>query len=363
VLSQIKTFALVTAIALVVWLFAESESVRTRELTLVIELPSDPSSSLIIQPFEPSVWRERVQVTINGSAAALAAFQAGASKPLKLTPDMDGMPSSPGEGDLDFRRVLRPLPLFAARGVTITRAEPASLRVWVDRIVKREGVRVEAAGLTVDLEGPAVVTPRTVNILGPESVLARLPQDAAALARPSQEDLSRLVPGRPDKLQGVTIEVPPEIAGMERFVRLDPPRADIELTVVSKRSSATVGSVPVQVLLPMLIAQQWEVTSEQTFFSDVQASGPSELIDQLRRNELRVFAIVSLSADELERGIAAKEAVFTTLPSSALTFKSDNPIVKLKVTRRPAPKAPNEAPAPEPIRDKPREPAEPPPAR
>jgi hypothetical protein len=321
VLSQIKTFALVTAIALVVWLFAESESVRTRELTLVIELPSDPSSSLIIQPFEPSVWRERVQVTINGSAAALAAFQAGASKPLKLTPDMDGMPSSPGEGDLDFRRVLRPLPLFAARGVTITRAEPASLRVWVDRIVKREGVRVEAAGLTVDLEGPAVVTPRTVNILGPE------------------------------------------IAGMERFVRLDPPRADIELTVVSKRSSATVGSVPVQVLLPMLIAQQWEVTSEQTFFSDVQASGPSELIDQLRRNELRVFAIVSLSADELERGIAAKEAVFTTLPSSALTFKSDNPIVKLKVTRRPAPKAPNEAPAAEPLRDKPREPAEPAPAR
>ena len=59
----------------------------------------------------------------------------------------------------------------------------------------------------------------------------------------------------------------------------------------------------------------------------------------------------------------AKEAVFTTLPSSALTFKSDNPIVKLKVTRRPAPKAPNEAPAAEPIRDKPREPAEPAPAR
>ena len=335
-LNTIKNTFIVTIIALVVWLFAESESVRTREFTLVVELPADPTASLVIQPTDPAVWRERVQVTINGSAAALAAFQAGAAKPLKLTPDMDGMPSTPGEGELEFRRVLRPLPLFASRGVTITRAEPASLRVWVDRIIERKGVRIEAAGLTVEPEGPPVVTPRSATIFGPESVLARLAPDTAILARPSQDDQAKLVPGRPDKLQGVPLEVPREIAGMERFVRLVPSRVDLELTVLSKRSSATVGSVPVQIMLPALIANQWDVTAEQTFFSDVQASGPSELIDQLKRNELRVYAIVSLSTDELERGVTSKEAVFTTLPVSALFFKSDNPIVKLSATRKKA---------------------------
>jgi hypothetical protein len=349
VLNQIKNISLVTVIALVVWLFAESESVRTREFILVVELPSDPTASLVIQPSDPAIWRERVQVTINGSAAALAAFQAGAAKPFKLTPDMEGMPSAPGEGELDFRRVLRSLPLFATRGVTITRAEPASLKVWVDRIVERTGLRVETTGLTVEPQGAPLVTPRTVAMFGPESVLAHLSQDSAVRARPSPDGQARLVPGRPDKLQGVPLEVPREIVGMERFVRIVPSRVDIELTVVSKRSTATIGSVPVQVMLPALVAQQWDVAVEQNFFSDVQASGPSELIEQLTRSELRVFAIVSLSSDELDRGVVSKEAVFTTLPASALSFKYDNPIVKITVTRRkPIPKDAGKEPAAKP---------------
>jgi hypothetical protein len=133
---------------------------------------------------------------------------------------------------------------------------------------------------------------------------------------------------------------------MERFVRLLPPRADLELTVRSRRTSATVDSVPVQVMLPALLATQWDVATEQPFFSDVQASGPSELIDQLKRGELRVYAVVALSADELDRAIPSKEAVFTTLPASPLTFKTDNPIVKLTIARRK--EAPTDPPKPNP---------------
>jgi hypothetical protein len=346
VLTRAKTILLVTAIAIVVWLFAEAESVRTRELTLTLELPSDPAAGTVIQPADPAVWRDRVQVTVSGSAAALAAFQATAAKPLRLTPEMDAMPSAPGEADLDFRAVLRQLPLFTSRGVSISRAEPAILRVWVDRIVQRSNLRVEPTGLTVEIEGAAVITPATVTITGPKSVLAKLPPDAAALARPQPADQARLVPGRADKLQGVALEVPREIVGMERFVRLLPPRADLELTVRSRRTSATVDSVPVQVMLPALLATQWDVATEQPFFSDVQASGPSELIDQLKRGELRVYAVVALSADELDRAIPSKEAVFTTLPASPLTFKTDNPIVKLTIARRK--EAPTDPPKPNP---------------
>lgn len=336
-LNQAKTLLLVTAITLVVWLFAESESVRSREFTLALELPSDSTASTVMQSFDNQLVRVEVRVTVSGSAVALAALQAAAAKPIKLTPDMEGMPTNAGEREVDFRRVLRPLPMFASRGLAMTRCEPATLRVMVDRIVERPAeLRVSVDGLTVETEGAPVLSPQAVRIFGPEQVLAMLPADAVALARPSPAEQARLVPGRADKILGVQLLVPREIAGMDRFVRMEPSRVDLELTVRSKRTTLSLTNVPVQVMLPGLIASQWDVSVEQTFFSDVQASGPGELIEQLRRNELRVFAVVALTSDELEKGVSSKEAVFTTIPAAALTFKSDNPIVKLTVTRRPA---------------------------
>lgn len=337
-LTHLKTILLVTVITAVVWLFAESESVRSREFTLSIELPDDPLASTVMQTVDTLAVREEVRVTVSGSAVALAAVQAAAARPIKLSPDMDGVPTTPGEREIDFRRVLRPIPLFASRGVSITRCEPASIRVLVDRIIERPGeLRVAVDGLTVETEAAPAVTPQGVRIFGPESVLGRLPSDAVALARPSAAEQARLVPGRADKIAAVQLLVPREIAGMDRFVRLEPSRVDVGLTVRSKISSIALTNVPVWILLPGLLSSQWDVTADQTFFSDVQASGPSTVIEQLRRNELRVYAVVALTADELEQGIKSKEAVFTTMtPASNLTFKSDSPIVKLTITRRPA---------------------------
>ena len=343
-LTHAKTILLVTAITVVVWLFAESESVRSRELTLSIELPSDPTGATVMQTADTQSLREEVRVTVTGSAVALAALQAIAARPIRLTPDMEAMPTTPGEREIDFRRVLRPLPLFASRGVAISRCEPAVIRVQVDRIVERPGeLRVAVEGLTAETDGPPVATPQAVRIFGPETVLDRLPKDAAAIARPAAADQARLVPGRADRIPGVQLLVPSQIAGMERFVRLEPSRVDVEVTVRSKLSTLAVSNVPIQISLPALVAAQWEVTADQTFFSDVQASGPSALIDQLKRNELRVFALVALTADELEQGIQSKEVVFMTVPPAPLiTFKSDNPIVKLTVTRRPVDPLPRE---------------------
>lgn len=337
--DRVKTILLVTAISAVVWLFAESESVRSRERRLTIELPSDPAAGLVMQTTDATATRDQVQisVTVTGSAAALAAFEAGAARTIKLTPDMEEMPRNSSDGEIDFRRVLRQHPLFANRGIAILRADPPTVRVDVYRIVElpRE-LRVSVVGMAVETDGVPVVTPATVKISGPDTVLANLPTDAVALVRPDPADLARLVPGRPDKLSNVPVIVPREIAGqMERFVKITPATVSIEITVRNKRTSFIVGSVPVQVTTPALVNRQWDVSVEQTFFSDVQASGPSELIEQLRRGEIRVLANVFLSADELEKGVTSKEAVFSTLPSTPLTFKSENPIVKLTVTRRP----------------------------
>lgn len=339
--DRFKTILLITAISLVVWLFAESESVRSRERRLTIELPSDPASGVVMQVADSASSRDQLQVsvTVTGSAAALAAFEAGSARAIKLTPDMEEMPRTSPDGEIDFRRVLRQHPLFADRGLAIVRADPPTVRVSIDRIIELpRDIRVSVEGLTVETDGAPEVKPATVRISGPESVISRLPQDAVVIARPDPVDQARLVPGRPDKLVGVPLALPREIVGMsDQFVRLNPPRVDIELTVRNKRATITINSVSVWVMTPSLVGGQWDIVAEQTFFSDVQATGPFELIEQLRRGELRVYAAVTLSADELEKGVVSKEAVFTTLPATPLTFKADSPIVKLTITRRAQP--------------------------
>lgn len=339
--DRFKTILLVTAISLVVWLFAESESVRSRERRLTIELPSDPATGLVMQFADAGTTRDQMQVsvTVTGSAASLAAFEAGSARAIKLTPDMEEMPGSSSDGEIDFRRVLRQHPLFADRGLAIVRADPPTARVSIDRIIELpRQLRVSVEGLTVETDGAPVVTPATVRISGPESILSRLPNDAAVIARPDPIAQAGLVPGRQDKLSGVPLSLPREILGMDnQFVRLSPPVVEIALTVRNKRSSLTINSVPVWIMVPGLVAANWDISAEQTFFSNVEATGSSEYIEQLRRGELRVYAAVTLTADELEKGVVSKEAVFTTLPATPLAFKSESSIVKLTISRRTPP--------------------------
>ena len=216
-LTHLKTIILVTVITAVVWLFAESESVRSREFTLSIELPDDPLASTVMQTVDTLAVRGWGGVPARGAAGAAAGGRGAAARPIKLSPDMDGVPTTPGEREIDFRRVLRPIPLFASRGVSITRCEPASVRVLVDRIIERPGeLRVAVDGLTVETDAAPAVTPQGVRIFGPETVLARLPSDAVALARPSAAEQARLVPGRADKIAAVQLLVPREIGGLAR---------------------------------------------------------------------------------------------------------------------------------------------------
>ncbi|MEK6702528.1 MAG: hypothetical protein AABZ53_09710 [Planctomycetota bacterium] len=334
-MQRVKTILLVTIVTAIVWLFAEAESVRSKDVALVVELVAEPDSGFVIDPVDTQVWRGRVEVTVSGSAAALAGFEAGSIKPIRLSPGRDGVPTEPGESQLDLKQALRMTPLFATRGVTISRVEPSVVRVTIDQIATRNDVAVDVIVQGAQLEGPASVTPSRVKIVGPAAVLRRLGDAPKALVRLLPEQVSKLVGGRKETLAGRPVEAPLELNGFGH-VTVIPPKVDVEVTIGSRAQKATVANVPVQVMIPALVAPLWDVRAEKTFFTDVEAVGPAEAIDQLKRNELRVYATVALSPEDLERGTVSKEASFFTLPASALTFKVESPIVKVVAKRRPA---------------------------
>lgn len=334
ILKRISTIVLVTVVAMIVWLYAEAESVRTRKVPLTVQLVADPASGFLIRATETEAWQERAVVTVSGSASALAAFEAGAVKVIRVSPGEHGVPDQPGESLLDLRNIFRTMDLFTRRGVSISVVEPTAIRVYIDRLTTKTDVPISVEITGAEVEGAPVALPGRVSIRAPESVLKKLPDNPKVIVRPDPTALSKTVSGRKEVIPRVIVQPPPEIAGFPN-VTIEPAVVDVELTVKSRTASDVLANVPVQVMLPGLVAGDWLVKTEQTFFTDVRVTGSAELVDQVKKGEIKVFAVVTLTADELERGLTSKEVVFVTQPLTAgLQFTADSAVVRFKATPR-----------------------------
>ena len=69
------------------------------------------------------------------------------------------------------------------------------------------------------------------------------------------------------------------------------------------------------------------------FLREVKVTGPGDLLDQLARDEFKVVATLSLTYEDLERGITSKEAAFSDMPSN-LVFDSPNRLIRITVKKR-----------------------------
>lgn len=341
--EHIKTFLLVTLIAALVWIFAESESLTTRKVRADVLFEVEAGSDRMVDLPDNPTGRERVDVVIEGSTAAVTEAEAILARVIRLKPGMEGVPAEPGERSVNFRTAISNLPELRDRGVTISRVDPENVRLRIDQLVDRE-LKVVGEAPEALLDGPPEVKPLTAKLTLPQSLVSLLPSDSMIKARVSPESLARLVPGRRESVGNVPLLPPPEVASA-RGVRVEPARAEVILTIRSKDSVFVLPSVPVQVKLAGTEAGRWEITipDDDKFLTDVEVRGPSELIDRIKAGELTVTAFVPLSFEDLERGITSKDAVFSELPTP-FTFKAGNTKVHLSIKRRetsPATQEPN----------------------
>lgn len=332
-MEHFKTILLVTLIAALVWVFAESESLTSRKVKAEILFEVEPDSARIIDLPDNATGRERVDVVIEGSTGAVSEAEAMLGRLVRLRPGMEGVSAEPGERVVNLRTAIANWPDLRELGVTVVRVDPESVRVKVDQIVDRE-IKVVVEAPDVLLDGAPEMRPSTAKLVMPQSAAAMLTAESVARARVSPESLARLVPGRRETVANVPLSPPAEIAGI-RGVRIEPARAEVQLTIRSKDSAIVLPSVPVQVKLAGSEAGRWEITipEDDKFLTDVEVRGPSEMIDRIKAGELTVTAFVSLSFEDLERGITSKDAVFSELPTP-LTFKAGNTKVRLTIKRR-----------------------------
>lgn len=344
-LRRLPTFLLVTLVTLLIWAFAEAETLVKREATVDLVIAGDAEVAITVLEPVPDAATEgarrqspgreevvRVVASLEGAAASIDEAERLLRSPLRLT----SLPRDAGDHSIDLRAAIREHP--SIKGVSVTKVTPAAILIATDPLTSREvPVRVV---LGEGESAPAVAgtpeaRPSKARLILPTRVAQYLPADAACIATPESSSLERLVSGRQETIAGVRLSPPRELAG-EMNVRIDPPRADIVVTLKSKLSTAVLPSVPVHLQIPPGELPNWDIKVEQKdrFITDVTVTGPADLVKAVQDKTTPVFAVLVLSYTELEKGGAiSKEVVFSGAPAG-LKFEAADRVVTATVTRR-----------------------------
>lgn len=300
VTATARTMLGVTLVTVLVWIFAEGESLKTERFGARAGfLASDPEVSDVI--IEASAgWSGAITVELEGSNTALGGLDALFERRIELTPGAFGglVPSEPGEHVIDLAQVISRMPGIAEQGVRVLSVQPERVSARVIRMTDVELPVVTR--LPSGSQGQASATPEIISARMPEGLARRLGADAIAIARVDRSAIDGLAPGRAVTLSDVVLELPLALVG-EPYVEPSRRQVNVTVRVEAQTDRVTLRSVPVWIRRPAFNADRLilSLPAEDQTIASVEVSGPSPLISQIRDGALRVFATVEVPAELL----------------------------------------------------------------
>jgi len=344
--NTFKTVLLVTVVTVLIWVFAESETLQPKEITTELVLRASPTANRAVALFGTSVAGENglvsatdrtITIVLEGSAAAIDRVNASIERePLAITPDLPAFTDRSGEFEAPMRELLRSHPRIVGSGVTIQRVEPEFLRVVIDELVTRR-MRVEPVLDEGQFDGLPEVRPAEVDVVLNKAAADSYAADVKAVASIDAATSTRVQPGRKETLNAVRIRIPqPPIRPI--FLQVRPQTVDVTFGVRARSREIRIANVPVAIRISPAEFNRWiiDIPEQDRFLADVTISGPAELVRQLEERTTPIVAEVLLSFEELERAITQKDAVFPDIPPG-LRIDVTNRVVRLTITPRPQP--------------------------
>lgn len=321
-LEKLQTGAIVTVIAVLVWLYAEGEAVQERPKQVEIRFVAS-GSQVGIEP-AGSEW---INVTFQASTGQMAQVEyLLAQGPVQIPVTLRENGAS-DQQTVVLREALEQSPL-GELGVNIRDTNPATMNVSVEPLVT---VTLDVAAQFAQPEMVAPrprVEPSQVELTVAGS-LAPQAEGLRAIAR-----LDDLTAFEPDEEHTVNVRVTLPEALRHRWSRVEPASVAVTFTLRDQTDTVTLTSVPVEVsMLPVLGRRYWvDVPDEYRVLADVRLSGPSDEIDRIRRRERPIRAYVRPTADELDAGVELLNVHLDKPPS--ITLESPLPPVPVEITVR-----------------------------
>ena len=238
--DRFGTFAVVTVVAVLIWVWAAMETRGQDSANFRIELV--PAAGQVISPSEVTV-----RVQMEGSKLALErAQQLAARGKVQLTAGNE-LPSQPGVHLTALLEALEENAAIFDTGVSLVSVDPIDKEIEIDTLIDVT-LPVKAVLPGVEVEGVVTVKPEQVVVTLPSRLRERAGDTLQVEARVLQQRLDRLTPGVVRKIT-VKLSLPARLAG-EQSVTIEPSKATIEFTVKSRIKETTLSTVRVQIAGP-----------------------------------------------------------------------------------------------------------------
>ena len=333
-LRSIKSYALITLITLLIWLYAEGQDVASTSTELVLRLPELVGRSRVVdfldsQGVEP-VRMERLDatVTFKGASAPLSQLRAALANgqlvlPIKAADLPEGQQQvtlalGPLLGKVHLRPEDPSSPTLADMGLSVTSAEPAEITLRVDELVSRP-VRVVFNPPGAHIRAVYNITPSQVPVTLLQSQVDQIAgsEDAFFFEATIPLDKLNAMPVG-ERLDDVSLGLQLRAPGLdEPYVQRRIARRIISWPTDSVSVSFSIArqnerydypqSVPVWLIASPSELARFKVELDETdrVLTNVLIEGPRALIEALRepQRKLRVIARFEMSSEQFERDV------------------------------------------------------------
>lgn len=335
-LARLRTVLVVTLLAAMVWLLAESRMVRSRSIEAQISIASvEPAGGieLVVRQSPDSILVRTATLEVEGSTSGIDRFTRLLQNRIELRVGREIEPR-PGKYTLDLREVLRDFSELGVHGVTVKSVSPQTINIEVDDLETRELPLQVRLPDDVQTDGPPRAEPASVRLTAPGNLLAQLEAEFATVTL-SPGQIAMLTPGRLETIPGGVVGIE-GVESSQWSTTIEPAQVDVLVTLKTVTLRLELGRLPVQVLLAPAEIGSWRVEIDETDrdLVGVMVEGPVEGIEALRNGTAQPKAFVSLSFEDLERGVNAKPAQIMNLPPGCRVVSSER-VVGLAITREP----------------------------
>ncbi len=293
--DRVRTIVVVTMISVIVWLFAEAESLTEENFPVSIVFGVEEGRGDVLVSTGPG-FRNPVDIDVRGSRRAIGALRERAlAQPIRVPPTTPLLRGRSGEVPVPIAVLLEQVPPFDGSGVRVLAAAPSTVDLTiVERRLVTIPVRPQVGG--VDLEAEPVLEPASVQVWVPEAEADDLLPGLAAVARIDADVVGEGVDGG-TVLREVAIELPP---GLPRGVELLRDSVTAEFEVRSAIDSIALGSaVPVQVAIPPRYVGDRAIALGAETIPGVVLSGPRDVLEQIGGAAAPIVAVVLVVGTDL----------------------------------------------------------------
>ncbi|MGI9014643.1 MAG: hypothetical protein ACR2GY_10390 [Phycisphaerales bacterium] len=334
--EHIWTAMVALLFAALIWFWAEGENREVATVGGVVRFRDAAETGRfrvrIADLEDPSIFRSEVpiEMRVEGPNFALQ----------NLTQHVFQLAvSDPRDGEIrtvELADQLHSLDWVVANGLTVDSCTPERLNILIDEIETREvPISQVVTGVVVDqiaIEPPT--TRVTMSMRMWEWVMREHP-DGFVFLDLDPARLAALKPGQRLVRDDVRLRIAPDVAGRDTVV-FKPTPVTVSLTL-ERQLGEFEDAVPVKVALPLRDADRYHVTIDREWelIEDVVLSGPADVLARVRNRELKVFAVINLSSDELEQGVTHKRVEWMVPEGLTVRMKSGQqpPEVPLTISR------------------------------